>query len=116
MSHFLPPQYQKFNNGGEGMIMGNGLGTGLYAGGAVGCGIREDAEKAYDSIRRNAQDLYTNVSPVVQNAFHNADALMHGKGVKEDIMTVAKTIGKYDPAYNIYKKVKGKGMRRRKSM
>jgi len=111
MSHFLPPQYQKFNNGGESMIMGSGLGTGLYAGGAVGCGIREDAEQAYDSIRRNAQDLYSNVSPVVKNAFHNADQLMHGKGVKEDVMTIAKTIGKYDPAYNVYKKIKGRGVK-----
>lgn len=82
MSHFLPPQYQKFNNGGETMISGSGLGTGLYAGGAVGCGIKEDAEKAYDSIRRNAQDLYSNISPVVQNAFHTADELMKGKGIR----------------------------------
>jgi len=144
MSHFLPPQYQHLNNGGESMIMGSGLGTGLYSGGAVGCGIREDAEKGYDSMRRGAQDLYSNISPVVKNAFHSSDALMHGKGVKEDLRTVgemiskydpvqnairkmrgkgvkedirkvAETIGKYDPAYNVYKKIKGKGTRKSKS-
>ena len=114
MSHFLPPQYQKFNNGGESTIYGSGLGTGLYAGGhggAVGCGIREDAEQAYDSIRRNAQDLYTNVSPVVKNAFHNADALMHGKGVKEDVKKLAEVASHYSPSYQLYKKIKGKGVK-----
>ena len=112
MSHMLPTAFQHLNNGGQGLgySSGMGLGTGLYVGG----GIREDAEQAYDSIRRNAQDLYTNVSPVVKNAFHNADALMHGKGVKEDIRTVAETIGKYSPSYQLYKKIKGKGMRRKK--
>lgn len=82
MSHFLPPQYQHLNNGGETMIRGSGLGTGLYSGGAVGCGIKEDAEQAYDSIRRNAQDLYSGISPVVKNAFHSADQLMQGKGMR----------------------------------
>jgi hypothetical protein len=38
-----------------------------------------------------------------------------GRGVKEDLMTVAKTIGKYDPAYNVYKKIKGRGTRKSKS-
>lgn len=111
MSHMLPPQYQHFNNGGHGDLIGNGLGTGLYAGGAVGCGFREDSEKAYDSVRRGAQDLYSNISPVVQNAFHRADALIHGKGVKEDIRTVAETVGKYSPSYQLYKKIKGKGVK-----
>ena len=92
MSHFLPPQYQKFNNGGESMIMGSGLGTGLYAGGshggAVGCGINtafdyKKMEQGYDSLRRGAQDLYSNIKPVVQNAFHTADNLAHGKGIKK---------------------------------
>lgn len=76
MSHMLPPQFQHLNNGGQGL--GYTTGEGLYS----GKGIHEDAEKAYDSIRRNAQDLYTNISPVVKNAFHNADALMHGKGMR----------------------------------
>jgi len=113
MSHFLPPQYQKFNNGGESMISGSGLGTGLYSGGAVGCGIREDSERAYDSVRRGAQDLYSNISPVVKNAFHNADALIHGKGVKEDLRTVGEMISKYDPVQNAIRKMKGKGMKRK---
>jgi hypothetical protein len=103
MSHFLPPQYQHLNSGG---LNSGGLGytgSGLYAGGGMGCGIREDAEQAYDSVRRGAQDLYSNISPVVKNAFHSADQLMHGKGVKEDLRTVGETYLKYDPAYNIYK-------------
>ena len=113
MSHMLPTAYQHLNNGGEGLgyTTGSGLGTGLYAGSPSGRGIKQDAEQAYDSIRRNAQDLYTNISPVVQNAFHTTDALMHGKGVKEDLLTIGQTIGKYDPAYNIYKKIKGKGVK-----
>lgn len=78
MSHMLPPQYQHLNNGS---LESGGLGysgSGLYAGG----GIHDDAEKAYDSVRRGAQDLYTNVGPVVKNAFHKADQLMHGKGMR----------------------------------
>jgi len=117
MSHMLPTAYQHLNNGGEGLgyTTGSGLGTGLYAGGSSGRGFKQDTELAYDAIRKGAQDLYTNISPVVQNAFHTTDALMHGKGVKEDVRKVAETIAKYDPAYNVYKKVRGKGMRRRKS-
>jgi hypothetical protein len=115
MSHMLPPQYQHLNSGGldSGGLgySGSGLGTGLYAGG----GIREDSEHAYDNVRRGAQDLYSNISPVVKNAFHNADQLMHGRGIKEDIRKVAETIGKYDPAYNVYKKIKGRGTRKSKS-
>jgi hypothetical protein len=107
MSNMLPPQYQHLNNGG---LNSGGLGytgSGLYAGG----GIREDAEQAYDSIRRNAQDLYSNISPVVKNAFHTTDQLIHGRGVKEDIRTVAETVGKYSPSYQLYKKIKGKGVK-----
>jgi len=114
MSHMLPVQFQQFNNGGQGLgYSGSGLGTGLYAGGHGG-GIRDDAEQAYDSARRGAQDLYSNIRPVVSNAFHNADQLMHGRGIEDDLRTVGNTIAKYDPAYNIYKKIKGGKIRKKR--
>jgi len=40
MQHFLPPQYQHFEQGGHDDSEDHGLGSGLYAGRGLGCGIR----------------------------------------------------------------------------
>jgi hypothetical protein len=111
MSHMLPPQYQHLNSGGSNSGGLGYTGSGLYAGGG---GLKQDAERAYDSIRMGAQDLYSNQRPIAQNAYHTMDALMHGRGVKEDLRTVGDMISKYDPVYNTIKKIKGKGTRKRK--